>query len=153
MRTVIQRVKNASVSVDGKEVAKIKGGLLLLLGIGAEDTSKNVDKLVDKVLNLRIFEDTAEKMNLSLKDTKGEILVVPQFTLYANTNSGRRPSFEKAKNPKEAKALVEEFLDKLKQQGFSSQTGIFGEHMVISLENDGPVTIILDSEGKKNDNG
>ncbi|MBU0534023.1 MAG: D-tyrosyl-tRNA(Tyr) deacylase [Candidatus Omnitrophica bacterium] len=146
MRTVIQRVKSAKVEVNNKEVAKIKDGLLLLLGIGAKDTSKDVDKLVDKVLNLRIFEDTAEKMNLSLKNIKGEILVVPQFTLYANTDSGRRPSFEKAKNPKEAKALFEEFLGKLKQQGFSPQTGIFGEHMVISLENDGPVTIILDTE-------
>ncbi|MCK4904638.1 D-tyrosyl-tRNA(Tyr) deacylase [bacterium] len=149
MKTVIQRVKSAKVEVNNKEVAKIKGGLLLLLGIGAKDTLQDIDKLVDKVLNLRIFEDTAGKMNLSLKDIKEDLLVVPQFTLYANTNSGRRPSFEKAKNPKEAKALFEEFLGKLKRQGFSPQTGIFGEHMVVSLENDGPVTIILESECDK----
>ena len=149
MRTVIQRVKSAKVEVNNKEVAKIKDGLLLLLGIGTNDTSEDVDKLVDKVLNLRIFEDTAKKMNLSLKDIKGEILVVPQFALYANTNSGRRPSFERAKKPKEAKILFEEFLGKLKHQGFSPQSGIFGEHMVVSLENDGPVTIIVDTEYNK----
>lgn len=145
MKIIIQRVKNAKIEVNNKEVAKIKGGLLLLLGIGADDTSENVDKLVDKVINLRIFEDKAGKMNLSLKDIKGEILVVPQFTLYANTDNGRRPSFEKAKNPQEAKNLFAEFLNKLKLTGFTPQSGIFGEHMKVSLENDGPVTIILES--------
>jgi D-tyrosyl-tRNA(Tyr) deacylase len=149
MRVVIQRVKKAEISVSGKEVAKIKTGLLLLLGIGINDTSENVDKLADKVVNLRIFEDGAGKMNLSLKDVKGEILVVPQFTLYANTNEGRRPSFEKAKNPEEAKKLFEEFLKKLKQEEFKPESGIFGEHMKVSLENDGPVTIILESECEK----
>lgn len=146
MRVVIQRVKSAKVEVDNKEVAKIEGGLLLLLGIGIEDTSEDVDKLVDKVLNLRIFEDKAGKMNLSLKDIKGEIMVVPQFTLYANTEGGRRPSFEKAKNPKDAKALFEEFLKRFEQEGFKSKSGIFAEHMLVSLENDGPVTIIIDTD-------
>ena len=149
MRTVIQRVKSAKVVGEGKEIAKIKDGLLLLLGIGVNDTAKEVDRLVDKVLNLRIFEDKAEKMNLSLKDIKGEILVVPQFTLYANTEGGRRPSFEKAKNPKDAKALFEEFLKSLEKEGFAPKSGIFGEHMVVSLENDGPVTIIVDTECNK----
>jgi len=145
MKTIIQRVKSASVSVKGQEVAKIKQGLLLLLGIGINDTSEDVEKLVDKVINLRIFEDKASKMNLSLKDIKGEILVVPQFTLYANTDRGRRPSFEKAKNPKEAKVLFGEFLKRLEQEGLKPQNGIFGEHMLVSLENDGPVTIIIET--------
>lgn len=144
MKTIIQRVKRAKVVVEGKEVAKIKDGLLLLLGIGVNDISEDVDRLVDKVLNLRIFEDKAEKVNLSIKDIKGEILVVPQFTLYANTEGGRRPSFEKAKNPKDAKILFEEFLKKLEKEGLTPKSGIFGEHMVVSLENDGPVTIIIE---------
>ena len=144
MKIVIQRVKSAKVEVNNKEVAKIRAGLLLLLGIGTEDNSADIDKLIDKVINLRIFEDNAGKMNLSLEDIKGEILVVPQFTLYANTDEGRRPSFEKAKNPKDAKALFEEFLKSLEKEGFAPQSGIFGEHMVVSLENDGPVTIIID---------
>lgn len=148
MRIVIQRVKSAKVEVNNKEISKIKKGFLLLLGIGINDTSEDMDKLVDKVLNLRIFEDKAGKMNLSLKDIKREILVVPQFTLYANTNGGRRPSFEKAKNPKDAKILFEEFLKKLEKEGFVPQSGIFGEHMLVSLENDGPVTIIIDTEDK-----
>ncbi len=145
MRVVIQRVKNAKVEVNNKEVANIKKGLLLLLGIGINDTLEDVDKLVDKVINLRIFEDRAGKMNLSLKDIKGEILVVPQFTLHANTEKGRRPSFERAKNTKEAKVLFEKFLKKLEQEGFTPKIGIFGEHMLVSLANDGPVTIIIES--------
>lgn len=146
MKTIIQRVKSAKIEVDNKEVAKIKDGLLLLLGIGVDDTPENVDKLVDKVINLRIFEDKEGKMNLSLQDIKGEILVIPQFTLYANTDSGRRPSFEQAKNPKDAKVLFEEFLKNLKEKGFTPKSGVFGEHMVVSLENDGPVTIIIDTK-------
>jgi len=149
MRVVIQRVKIAKVEVNGKEVANIKKGLLLLLGIGKNDTAEGAGTLTDKVINLRIFEDRAGKMNLSIKDVKGEILVVPQFTLYANTDSGRRPSFEKAKNPKDAKVLFEEFLKNLREKGFRPKSGVFGEHMVVSLENDGPVTIIVDSENKK----
>ena len=146
MKTVIQRVKRAEVKVGGKEVAKIKKGLLLLLGIGIRDTSEDVDKLIGKVINLRIFEDKDGKMNLSLKDINGDIMVVPQFTLYADTAKGRRPSFENAKNPKDAKALFEEFLKRLRQEGFTVKSGIFGEHMAVSLENDGPVTIIVDTE-------
>ncbi len=145
MKTVIQRVKSAKVEVNSKEVAKIKEGLLLLLGIGIKDTLEDADKLIEKVINLRIFEDKDGKMNLSLKDINGEIMVVPQFTLYADTEKGRRPSFENAKNPKEAKALFEEFLKRLEQEGFKPKSGIFGEHMVVSLENDGPVTIIIDT--------
>jgi D-tyrosyl-tRNA(Tyr) deacylase len=144
MRIVNQRVKSAKVVVCDKEVATIKNGLLLLLGIGINDTLEDVDKLVDKVLNLRIFEDKTGKMNLSLKDINGEILVVPQFTLYANTDSGRRPSFEKAKNSKDAKPLFEKFLKELEQKGSQPKGGIFGEHMLVSSENDGPVTIIID---------
>lgn len=149
MKTIIQRVKSAKVVICDKEVATIKEGLLLLLGIGADDTLEDADKLVEKVINLRIFEDKVEKMNLSLKDIRGEILVVPQFTLYANTEGGRRPSFEKAKNPKEAKVLFGEFLKRLEQEGLKPQNGIFGEHMLVSLENDGPVTIIVDTECNK----
>lgn len=149
MKTVIQRVKRAEVSVDGKEVAKIKEGLLLLLGIGVNDTAEDADKLIEKVINLRIFEDQDGKMNLSLKDINGDILVVPQFTLYADTAKGRRPSFENAKNPKDAKVLFEEFLKRLTQEGFTVKSGIFGEYMAVSLENDGPVTIIIDSECNK----
>jgi D-tyrosyl-tRNA(Tyr) deacylase len=144
MKTVIQRVKSAKVTVDGKEVARIEKGLLLLLGIGQKDTPVEINKLIDKIINLRIFEDKAGKMNLSLKDIQGEILVVPQFTLHANTEKGRRPSFEKAKNPKDAKSLFEEFLKKLKKEGFNPKSGVFGAHMLVSLENDGPVTIIID---------
>ncbi len=145
MRVIIQRVKRAKVEVDNEEIAKIQEGLLLLLGIGINDTSEDIDKLADKVLNLRIFEDKAGKMNLSLKDMRGEILVVPQFTLYANTEGGRRPSFEQAKNPKDAKLLFEEFLKKLEKEGFAPKGGIFGEHMLVSSENDGPVTMIIES--------
>lgn len=147
MKTVIQRVKSAKVEVNSKEVAKIKEGLLLLLGIGVKDTSEDTDKLAEKVINLRIFEDKGGKMNLSLKDTKGDIMVVPQFTLYADTEKGRRPSFEKAKNPKDAKVLFEKFLKKLEREGFKPESGIFGEHMRVILENDGPVTIIIDTDG------
>jgi D-tyrosyl-tRNA(Tyr) deacylase len=146
MKTVIQRVKSAKVTVEGKEIADIDKGLLLLLGIGKKDSSEEIDKLIDKIINLRIFEDKNGKMNLSLKDIKGEILVVPQFTLYADTGKGRRPSFEKAKNPKDAKSLFEEFLKKLEKEGIKSESGVFGAHMIVSLENDGPVTIIIDSE-------
>jgi D-tyrosyl-tRNA(Tyr) deacylase len=146
MKTVIQRVKSAKVTVEGKEIADIDKGLLLLLGIGKKDSSEEIDKLIDKIINLRIFEDKNGKMNLSLKDIKGEILVVPQFTLHANTEKGRRPSFEKARNPKDAKSLFEEFLKKLEKEGIKSESGVFGAHMIVSLENDGPVTIIIDSE-------
>lgn len=146
MKAVLQRVKSAKVVVEGKGIANIDKGLLLLLGIGEKDTLEGVDKLIDKIINLRIFEDKNGKMNLSLKEIKGEILVVPQFTLYANTEKGRRPSFEKAKNPKDAKSLFEEFLKKLEKEGIKPASGIFGAHMIVSLENDGPVTIIIDSE-------
>lgn len=122
--------------------------MLLLLGIRRKDTPEDVGRLVDKVVNLRIFEDEAGKMNLSLKDTGGELLVVPQFTLYANTRKGRRPSFEDAMGAKDAQELFEEFIRELERRGFTPRRGRFGEHMVVSLDNDGPVTIIIDTEEK-----
>ena len=148
MRALIQRVKRAKVTVGGKQIAWIGEGMLLLLGIRRKDTPEDVGRLVDKVVNLRIFEDEAGKMNLSLKDTGGELLVVPQFTLYANTRKGRRPSFEDAMGAKDAQELFEEFIRELERRGFTPRRGRFGEHMVVSLDNDGPVTIIIDTEEK-----
>ena len=146
MRVVIQRVRKACVTVKGKQIAQIGGGLLLFLGIGRKDTVEDVHKLIEKVVNLRIFEDHAGKMNLSLQDIEGEILVVSQFTLYANTRKGRRPSFGDAKEAHEAESLFDKFVAKLEGRGFKPQKGRFGEHMVVSLENDGPVTVLMDTE-------
>ena len=144
MRTVIQRVKEASVSVEGKQIARIGKGLLILLGVGREDQEDSIAPLSQKVTNLRIFEDEQGKMNLSLRDIKGEILLVPQFTLYADTTRGRRPSFEKAALPDKANNFFQQFVKTLQNQGIRVETGAFGEHMQVSLVNDGPVTIILE---------
>lgn len=145
MRAVLQRVKESKVYVDGKEVASIGIGLNILLGVGVGDKEEDVDKLVEKIVNLRIFEDDSGKFNLSLLDIKGSALVVSQFTLYANTKKGRRPSFELAERPERAKELYELFVEKMSKY-VPTQCGIFGAMMDVYILNWGPVTIILDSK-------
>jgi len=145
MRAVVQRVSSSKVTVDGELTGEINKGLLVLLGVTHDDTSKDVDYIIDKVLNLRIFEDENEKMNLSLKDVEGELLVVSQFTLYGDCRKGRRPSFSNAARPEVATKLYEEFIDKVRKEGIVTQTGMFGAHMMVDLTNDGPVTILLES--------
>lgn len=144
MKLVIQRVKRASVTVDNEVIGKIDNGLLVLLGIAHNDTKENADYLVKKLVNLRIFEDENNKMNLSVKDTNGKILVVSQFTLYADTNSGNRPSFSNAARPDYANELYEYFKEKCKETGIETQSGEFGADMKVDLLNDGPVTIIIE---------
>jgi D-tyrosyl-tRNA(Tyr) deacylase len=145
MRSVVQRVSSSSVTVDGDVIGKIDKGLMVLLGVTHDDTSKDVDYMIDKILNLRIFEDEDDKMNLSLKDIDGELLVVSQFTLYGDCRKGRRPSFTNAAKPDLADKLYEEFIAKAKSQELNVGTGQFGAHMMVDLTNDGPVTILLDS--------
>lgn len=144
MRAVIQRVKKGSVEVDGRLVSAIRNGLVILLGIGPDDTVEAAAAMTRKISLLRIFEDEAGKINLSVKDTGGEAIVVSQFTLYADTRKGNRPSFIDAAPPELARALVERFAALLNDQGVPTQTGEFGAHMLVSLENDGPVTILLE---------
>lgn len=146
MRAVVQKVTSSKVTVDEEVVGQIGSGLLVLLGVTHDDTSKDVDYMVDKVTNLRIFEDENEKMNLSLKDVGGEILAVSQFTLYGDARKGRRPSFSDAARPEVANPLYEEFVEKIKSQGINVGTGKFGAHMMVDLTNDGPVTILLESK-------
>lgn len=144
MRLVIQRVKEAKVEVDGNIVGNIEKGFLILIGITHNDTKENADYLVKKVSNLRVFEDENGKMNLSIKDIKGQLLVVSQFTLYADCNNGNRPSFSNAANPEMANELYEYFCYRCKENGIEIQKGIFGADMKVKLLNDGPVTIILE---------
>lgn len=146
MRAVVQRVSSSKVTVDGNVTGEIKKGLLVLLGVTHEDTSKDVDYIIDKVLNLRIFEDENEKMNLSLKDINGELLVVSQFTLYGDCRKGRRPNFTNAAKPDLANELYEEFIEKASKQNIKVGTGKFGANMMVELTNEGPVTILIDSE-------
>ena len=146
MRLVIQRVSQSNVKVDEKIVGEIKKGYMVLVGITNGDDEKIVDKMVDKLVNLRIFEDEENKMNLSLIDVGGSILSISQFTLYANCKKGRRPSFVKAAKPEVAKPLYEYFNSKVEEIGIKVEKGVFGAMMDVSLNNDGPVTIILDSE-------
>lgn len=145
MRAVVQKVSSSKVTVDEEVIGQINQGLMVLLGVTHDDTSKDVDYMVDKVTNLRIFEDTEGKMNLSLKDVEGEVLVVSQFTLYGDARRGRRPSFSDAARPEVANPLYEEFVEKVKNQGINVGTGKFGAHMMVDLTNDGPVTILLES--------
>lgn len=145
MKLVVQRVLNAQVDVDGKTVGKINKGFMVLCGITHEDTEKEADVLARKLCNLRVFEDENEKMNLSLKDVNGELLIISQFTLYADSmSSGNRPSFIAAARPEKAEPLYEYFLKKCEQEGIHVEKGIFGADMKVSLINDGPVTIILE---------
>ncbi|MEK7723102.1 MAG: D-aminoacyl-tRNA deacylase [Acidobacteriota bacterium] len=145
MRAVIQRVKRASVTVENKIVGKIGKGLLVLLGVSVQDTEKDAIYLAEKTLNLRIFEDSEDKMNLSLKDINGEILVVSQFTLYGDVRKGRRPSFIDAAPPEKANQLYEYFVSELRNKLLQVETGKFQAMMDVELINDGPVTILLDS--------
>lgn len=145
MRAVVQKVTSSKVTVDEEVVGQIGSGLLVLLGVTHDDTSKDVDYMIDKITNLRIFEDENGKMNLSLKDVGGEILAVSQFTLYGDCRRGRRPSFSDAARPEVANPLYEEFVKKVKDQGINVGTGKFGAHMMVDLTNDGPVTILLES--------
>lgn len=146
MRVVIQRVKNASVEIDGNVNGKINTGFLVLLGIASTDAKQDVDYLVKKVVNLRVFSDENDKMNLSLKDVNGELLVISQFTLYGNCREGNRPSFIEAARPDVAVPLYEYFVEECKKQISVIKTGVFGADMKVSLLNDGPVTIIIESK-------
>ena len=144
MKALVQRVIQASVTVDGKEISTIEKGFLVLIGITHTDTEKEADYLVKKVTNLRVFEDENGKMNLSLKDVGGRLLIVSQFTLYGNCESGNRPSFTEAAKPDIANPLYEYFCSKCEKEGIEVQRGIFGADMKVSLINDGPVTIFLE---------
>ena len=144
MRALLQRVSRASVKIDGQTISEIGKGLLILVGMGHEDGEKQVTFLAEKVANLRIFEDEQGKTNLSIQDVKGEAMVVSQFTLYADSRKGRRPSFTDAALPEVAEPLVNQFVELLRRQGIPTQTGKFGAHMLVEIHNDGPVTIWLE---------
>ena len=146
MKVVIQRVSRGSVSINGKTVGKVGKGYVILLGIAKSDGEADIDYLVEKIVHLRIFEDEQGKMNLSLLDVGGSVLVVSQFTLYANTRKGRRPSFIQAAPPEIAIPLYEKFIEKMRRFAIDVQTGEFGAMMSVDICNEGPVTIIIDSE-------
>jgi len=145
MRAVLQRVTGAQVEVAGEVVGKIGPGLVVLLGIAPTDTPKQVEWLAEKIISLRLFADDSGKMNLSLIDTRGALLVVSQFTLYGDCQKGRRPSFTSAAPPAIAEPLYVQFLDACKMLGITTEAGIFGASMAVSLTNDGPVTLILET--------
>lgn len=145
MRAVVQRSLESSVSVDGRVVAKIPKGLVVLLGVGQGDTEAEAAFMAGKIANLRIFEDAEGKMNLSVKDVGGEVLLISQFTLYGDCRKGRRPSFVDAAPPEEADRLYRLVADLLRDQGLKVETGEFGSHMLVNIQNDGPVTILIDS--------
>ncbi len=145
MKAVVQRVRSASVTVDGLEISRIGRGLAILLGVAKDDTAKDVNYLAEKIASLRIFEDEAGKMNLSILDIEGEALVVSQFTLLGDCKKGRRPGFDKAAAPDWAEMLYNEFVAALSACGVRVQTGQFQAHMLFAIENDGPVTILLDT--------
>jgi D-tyrosyl-tRNA(Tyr) deacylase len=144
MRAVVQRVSKASVTVDGEVVGAIGPGMMVLLGVTHDDGQAEAEWLARKIAGLRIFEDSAGKLNLSLLDVEGQALVVSQFTLYADARKGRRPSFVDAARPEVAEPLVRRFADTLRQHGIAVDMGVFGAHMLVEIHNDGPVTLILD---------
>ena len=146
MRAVVQRVTSASVTVDGRVAGEIGAGLLVLLGVSRTDNPESATYLAEKIANLRIFSDEAGKMNLSLVDIGGSALVVSQFTLYGDTRGGRRPSFIQAAPPEEASRLYDEFVQSMRALGVAVETGVFQAQMQVELVNDGPVTILIDSE-------
>ena len=146
MRAVIQRVARASVRVDGRVTGEIQAGMLVLLGVGRTDNPESASYLAEKIANLRVFADQAGKMNLSLLEVRGAALVVSQFTLYGDTRGGRRPSYIQAAPPAEANRLYKEFVQSLRSLGIPVETGVFQANMQVELVNDGPVTILLDSE-------
>jgi D-tyrosyl-tRNA(Tyr) deacylase len=146
MRAVVQRVKEAKIEVDNQIVGSIGKGLLVYLGVGKDDSKKDVEFIADKLVNLRIFPDANEKMNLSVLDVGGEILLVSQFTLYGDCRKGRRPGFDLASEPETAEILYEKTIEAIRQKGAPIETGVFAAHMDVSSINDGPVTFLLDSK-------
>mgnify|MGYP002356680987 CR=1 FL=1 len=146
MRAVVQRVSSAKVTVDGMVTGAIEGGLMVLLGVRREDTAADAEYLLDRILGLRIFADTEGKMNLSLLDTGGSLLVVSQFTLYGDTRKGRRPSFDLAAPAEQARSLYEKFVELARARGVKTETGIFQAMMSVSLVNEGPVTLLVESK-------
>jgi len=144
MRAVIQRVKRGKVSVEGAATAEIDAGMVILLGVAPEDTAETAAALARKIALLRIFEDDAGKMNLSILDTGGSAIVVSQFTLFADTRKGNRPSFTGAAHPDHARPLADQFADLLQAQGVPTGRGVFGAHMLVEIANDGPVTIVME---------
>ncbi|GIM28643.1 D-aminoacyl-tRNA deacylase [Clostridium polyendosporum] len=146
MRAVVQRVKRSSVRVNGEVVGKIEKGFNVLLGISKEDTLEDLKYIKDKIINLRVFEDESGKMNLSLQDVKGELLLISQFTLYGDCRKGRRPSFMDALGGEEAEDLYIEFVNMCKEENINIETGIFGADMEVEIINDGPVTLLLESK-------
>jgi len=145
MRAVLQRVRKASVSIEGSITAEINSGFLVFLGIGKKETEQDLEYLISKIINLRAFEDKQGKMNLNLHDAGGSLLVVSQFTLYADCRKGRRPSFSSAARSEEARSWYTQFINVLREKGLDVQTGAFQKTMDIALVNDGPVTFLLDS--------
>ena len=146
MRAVVQRVTNADVKIDGRVNGKIDDGLLVLLGVGNGDTEEDMKYIADKIIKLRIFSDENDKMNLSLEDVGGSMLVISQFTLYGDCSHGRRPYVGNAMEPVSANEMYEKFVAYIREQGIHTETGEFGADMKVSLTNDGPVTIILESK-------
>ena len=146
MRAVVQRVTNADVKIDGRVNGKIDDGLLVLLGVGNGDTEEDMKYIADKIIKLRIFSDENDKMNLSLEDVGGSMLVISQFTFYGDCSHGRRPYFGNAMEPVSANEMYEKFVAYIREQGIHTETGEFGADMKVSLTNDGPVTIILESK-------
>jgi D-tyrosyl-tRNA(Tyr) deacylase len=146
MRAVLQRVSEANVKVDNNIIGRIEKGFVVLLGIAKEDNEEDIKYICEKIINLRVFEDEQEKMNLSVLDIKGELLIISQFTLYGDCRKGRRPGFDKAARPEKAKELYENFVSICKENGVVTKTGIFQADMLVDISNDGPVTLLLDSK-------
>ncbi len=146
MRAVVQRVKEARVEVDGQITGAIEKGLMVLLGVGRDDDRADVEFMADKLANLRIFRDDADRMNLSVKDAGGAILLISQFTLYGDCRKGRRPSFDAAAEPEQAKKLYEDIISLIRAKGIAVETGVFAARMQVFSQNDGPVTFLLDSK-------
>ena len=146
MRAVVQRVLNANVKIDGKIHAEIEKGLLVLLGVRPEDDEKAMEYMTDKLTNIRIFEDENGKMNRSVRDVGGEILIVPNFTLYGDARKGRRPGFTAAGSPSESQKIFDKFIERIESAGVPVKTGVFQADMNVNISNDGPVTILLDSD-------
>lgn len=146
MRAVVQRVSYSKVTVDGVIIGEIQKGLNVLLGVGQEDSEKDIEYLAEKIINLRVFEDSNQKMNLSLRDVSGELLIISQFTLYGDTRKGKRPSYDKAARPEGAEVMYNKFVDYCKQYDIKVQTGKFQAMMMVEIQNDGPVTLLIDSK-------
>lgn len=146
MRAVVQRVAYSKVTVDGNVIGEIQRGLNVLLGVGQDDSEKDIEYLAEKIINLRVFEDNNGKMNLSLLDISGELLIVSQFTLYGDCRKGKRPSYDKAARPEFAEDMYNKFVDYCKEYGIKVQTGKFQAMMMVEIQNDGPVTLLIDSK-------